>query len=573
MHKNTHSRLPRSSGSLDLTDISTLVPPASTLPPQPASGSPAHPSLLITDDSGASLPHSHERDDQQLLARFTSAANVLLSHQAPAKPDPAHLSASLSHPSGPNSRALSRISESSEYSAPSAYSSSETPRSSAQLASPTTPPRSPASSRAHSPPLPDFTFPQPPSHETQAHLSILPPPVPPQAYLPNAVLSGPGSPKKHHLPTRPLTTPVPCPNPRQVPVPRDVFARPPGQERVGSPYGGMMMPSEGASREVMVQLPGRGVLVSSAGRGGGGGHRQMDSDSSSAWATAEDEKQYGTGEVTRGGGVFYPGDGYSLSLSQTESNGNSNNRFTLDGDAGESRQRLPTGGWDREEEEEEGEKRGSNRRIWIALVVLALIGVGVGAGVGVGSRKKAEEGRENTAAAASSLVPSSAPSAATSSTYKSPFATVLLPSSSSTTTSSSTSSSPSTAPISYETTFAYSRSGAITVVPLTYTIPTSGIQTRPNGQWQFTEEVVLPAIASASGAQAGEGESFTSQLRFRVAPTSAVGSKKRDLMEERSRDRRERRDSELEEAREKEEKEELRRHMKGRMRRETRVIR
>ncbi|BGP19857.1 hypothetical protein JCM10213_003166 [Rhodosporidiobolus nylandii] len=517
-----HSKLPRSSGSLDLTELGAAPPP----PPPPPSA-PAHPSLLITDSSGSSssyVPHNDpfappgsgpQLSDQLLLAKFTGAAQTLLQAEASPPtssaplPNPAHLSVT-SLAGEPNPRTLSRISEASEYSqssfSPSAYGARESLPSSNERPS-TPPPRTisvSSSLRSPSPALPAFTFPAPPSH---AHLP------PPQPVLP-------GSPKKHHLPTRPLTTPLPAMNPALVPVPIDVFARPPGQERVGSPYGGMQQ-----QEPVMVQLPGRAAVLPAR-------HAHNASESSSAWATAEDEKGSFSSASKTGaqGGVFFPGDGYdSLSLQQTQS---TNNRFTLDAEP-----KAPRGAPGGQESGKKG-----NRRVWIALLLLAVVGIAVGVGVGVGKKRAASSSADSRNDLASAAFFSSASPTSSSP----PLDTVLLPTSSSASFSSASPSAAVDAPQTYSTTFGFSRSGATTVVPLTYTVPTSGIQTRSDGRWQFTEEVVLPAAGSGSGA----GGSFTSDLRFRIQPTGTGSSaadgaqqtdgvaRKRDLQSERMGERR-----------------------------------
>ncbi|GAA6037752.1 hypothetical protein JCM8097_002324 [Rhodosporidiobolus ruineniae] len=491
-------KFPRSGGSLDLTDPSTFPPPPE---PEPA---PSHPSLLITDSSGhASLPPDAPLSDHQYLAKFQQATQTLLSSDSS---NPAHLSAGYpSLPSAP--KALFRISEASEYSV-SAYSSATRDSTPQQ---PSTPPRSPSPSPIdpafprHVQPA-SFAFPAPPM---PAHL----PPTPAPAY-PGPATALPGSPKKHHLPSRPLTTPIPALYPQPVPVPIDDFAKPPGQERrVGSPeldrnqaYGG----------EAMVQLPGRAPVVVArdfAQPQYSAGHGQKESESSSMWATAEDEKGSDAfaaeGPV---GGVFFPGDGYdNVSLAASSSN----NRFTLDGPAGQMSGGGGGGGWT----QEEGGKRG-NRRIWWALLVLALIGVGVGVGVGVGGKKAHEASEKNAVGAASDSASSSLSSSAssTSTSSASPLKTVILPSAS----SSSATRTASAAVETFSTTFGFSRSGATTIVPLTYTIPTS-YQVRADGRWQFTEEVVLPAIATGRNGRDTAVGSFTSDLRFRVQPTASGG--------------------------------------------------
>ncbi|GAA5827877.1 hypothetical protein JCM11251_007713 [Rhodosporidiobolus azoricus] len=492
-------KFPRSGGSLDLTDPSTIPPPQHHQPAQPEP--PSHPSLLITDDSGRDsylAEPSATLSDADYLARFTSATNTLLSSSQSA-PNPGHLSVGTLPGGAPASKSLSRISEVSEYSV-SAYSSNtrdssnsspfgglapETPSHSAdpsRSSSPTPSPIDPAF--PHNAPPASFSFPVPPPH---AHLP------PPQPALPS-------SPKRHHLPSRPLTTPVPLANPSPVPVPIDNFARPPGQERAGSP--------------VMVQFPGRApVLPASSHQPPTAYHMQKDSETSSQWATAEDEK-FGSESSAFGAagvgatkaGVFFPGDGYD---GASLSGASSQNRFTLDADDRFRREKAPAGGW-----EEEGGKKG-NKRIWIALILVAIVAVAVGVGVGVGQKKANEDSKEKNAAAAeasdtSSSLSSSPTSSSTSSSSSLRTSIIRL---------SATSAPTAASAETYSTTFAFSRSGTSTVVPLTYTIPTS-YDVRANGQWQFTQEVVLPAIHTGGRATG----SFTSDLRFRVEPTTAASS-------------------------------------------------
>lgn len=524
-------KFPRSSGSLDLTDPESL--PSSSHNEQQS-----HPSLLITDSHGHASQPSDQFSDQHYLDRFTSAAESFGSSSSsspPSAPSGAHLSAAFSlAPSAP--KTLSRISERSEYSV-SAYSSNT--RDSSNPDPPSTPPRtlSPSPSPIdpafpHNGLQASFSFPTPP-----AHAQLPPPPASFSSgnYHLAALPSLPGSPIKHHLPTRPLTTPLPARNPTAIPVPVDNFAAPPSPHRSNSPYGG---------EEVMVQLPGRSPLGAEQQYQQQYQHAQKDSDSSSAWATAEDEKVHG--------GVFFPGDGYTdVSLVQTSSN-----RFTLDAVDGQVREKQPGEGW---AEEEDG-KRGNKWICW-GFLLLMLVGVGVGVGVGV-SQKKASEAK-SAAAAENAASSSSSSSSASIQTVLRPSVTSVSFSSahpSSSSSSSSRATAVATAAGTFTTTFAYSRSGATTVVPLTYTIPSS-YDVRANGQWQFTEAVVLPAIGTGSASG-----SFTSDLRFRVQPTSTAVSSasttskassatatttkvaKRDLQEERLADKRrwQRKDAEVE---------------------------
>ncbi|GAA6051393.1 hypothetical protein JCM3770_000496 [Rhodotorula araucariae] len=522
-------KFPRSHGSLDLTDPSSV--PA---PPAP-SGSRSHPSLLITDSSGDVQAQTAGLTDEEYLAKFTSATNSLLEGPAatgPATPNLAHLSTTL-YPS----KTLSRISEYSE----SAYSSVSRSRDSQEP--PPSPPRS-ENSRSSSPIVSpvdpafggepaSFSFPAPPAFHA-AHLSAQAPPlVPvttptsprpapshrltvanPDASSPLLSASGTESPvpaiTRHHLPSRPLTTPLPLANPAPVPVPLDNFAAPPSHGRSDSPqwsahsHGG----ATDDPREYMVQLPGRAVLPGGAGASAQrlSRHAQEDSQASTVWATAEDEKFSGAGAYDAGsfvGGGSVTGSG-------------SPNRFTLDdekiGVGRDLQQRRKvsdastatgTQGW---EPEPEQPRKGANRRLLWAFIVLVVIGVGVGVGVGVG-KKQADARHESDTLAASSLTSSAAPSSSTA--PSSSLRSIIRPSTTSAPTSSTTAKT-------YSTTFAYAQSGRSTVVPLTYTIPTS-YSTRADGRYQFTEPVVLPDLGTAGG-------SFTSELRFRVAPTATAAA-------------------------------------------------
>ncbi|GAA6001737.1 uncharacterized protein JCM10292_005016 [Rhodotorula paludigena] len=503
-------RFPRSNASLDLTD------PTSVPPPAVPSGSQSHPSLLITDSYGEKQPPAQGGlNDAEYLARFESATRTLLDQSTGlSTPNPAHLSAA-SYPAKP----LSRISEYSE----SAYSLGAYSRNSqepfaeapSRASSPATSPVDPAFGNMP----PSLSFPAPPVYAAHLSAQSAAPPVPvttptsPQptpslvraSGLSGLTVTNPDAPSipsegaspspspsitRHHLPSRPLTTPLPLSAPAPVPVPLDNFAAPPSDDRSASP-------AWSAHQEVMVQLPGRGpVLVGAGAAAVAAGQQQQqrfsrhipdDSQSTTIWATAEDEKfdpAYGTG-------------GYDgVSLVQSNEVGSSN-RFTLD-DAGEGYRAQRKGsaasstgtqGWD-----PEVPKRGANRRLWWAFAVLVIIGVAVGVGVGVGKRQADERRAEEDRASAS---PSSASASASAS-----LPSIVRPSATS-----------GGATTTYSTTFGYERSGSTTVVPLTYTIPTSYF-TRGDGRYQFTEDVVLPELSGLG--------SFTSELRFRVAPTGTA---------------------------------------------------
>uniref|UniRef100_A0A0K3CT62 FGENESH: predicted gene_13.97 protein n=2 Tax=Rhodotorula toruloides TaxID=5286 RepID=A0A0K3CT62_RHOTO len=539
-------KFPRSHGSLDLTDPATVPPP---------SGSQSHPSLLITDSYGQHQAPPAGSIDEQYLAKYTSVTQSLLNGAGPAppaQPNPAHLSTSSIYPS----KTLSRISEYSE----SAYSSVSRSRESQQ---------EPSTSSTHShnssaPSLvdpafalgtPSMSFPSPPQQAhlpTSAPLPATKPVVPAPAPIVLSVtnpdtphgLSPAPSLKKHHLPSRPLTTPVPTSNPVPLPVPIDNFAAPPGQERSGSPWNtGSPTPSQ--HQEVMVQLPGRGSVLAYNNRDSQ--HVQKDSEATTAWMTAEDEKY----------DSMYAGAYDPVSLVRTHSEEPSTNRFTLDDQEkvpqrkGSSSSASEMGADQRWREEDA--KKGNNRRVFLVLLALLLVGVAVGVGVGVSQKKASERNNlthvasgDSTDSIDTTALPSSLSGARPTPVSSASFQSVVLPPSSSPRTASLATSgaSPSrtivnAAAETFSTTFGFERDGKTTVVPLTYTIPTS-YWTRGDGRWQFTETVVLPNID-------GSG-SFTSDLRFRVAPTGtgqaasietgAVVKVRRDLQSERIKDAR-----------------------------------
>lgn len=162
--------------------------------------------------------------------------------------------------------------------------------------------------------------------------------------------------------------------------------------------------------------------------------------------------------------------------------------------AGEKLGEKGAQGW-----EKEGGRKNRNKRVLWCLLVLALIAVAIG--VPVGLTMKGDKSSTTTAADAASS--SALPSSITPSSLSTPSA----PTHTSTPLATPPASNPSTTP------YVYVLSGVTTTVDVVYTLPTS-YDTRTNGQWQFTQAVVLP---SASGTG-----SFTSSLRFRVDPTAAT---------------------------------------------------
>ncbi|GAA5889522.1 hypothetical protein JCM5296_005975 [Sporobolomyces johnsonii] len=508
--------LPRSLGSIDLTNHPALSSSSSASSDHHAfAAGPSHPSFLVTDSSANDVMPS-SLTDEQYLAKMTSATRTLLAH--PSSQSSGHLSSSYPATSG---KALSRISEYSEsaYSADGATSARNsrepqglTPSASTQTVT--------SESSSSAPTNPSFLFPAPPSHAPLS--SSDPEPSAALSYSHYAAPALPGSPQRSHLPSRPitaLTTPLPTSNPAPVPVPIVNFANPAAEVRSDSPYAAVMLRANGApaAKEVMVQLPGRAVTT-----GPNAAYQSHESKPSDATTWTASGMTLDSMDKDAGAGAY---DTISLAPSgSSTAGGASHHRFTLD------HHEKPRGaalggaqGW----EKEGGRRKGNKRLLW-CLLLLAVVGAAVGVGVGVGAKKHSSEKSVQADAGAAAAESSSSASSS------SPLQTLILPSTTAAASASSTddtrssASRTATAVPTYSTTFAYGTSGRATVVPLTYTIPSS-YDTRENGQWQFTEAVVLPSL-SGSG-------SFTSELRFRVAPTgTAVARKKRDLGGERRRD-------------------------------------
>lgn len=322
----------------------------------------------------------------------------------------------------------------------------------------------------------------------------------------------PGSPSpgvtRHHLPSR-LTTPHPIPlHASSAPVPVDNFAAP----RSDSPH----------------------VFVPS--------HRKQDSSISDAWREKNDYHTFAApargsedefGRTTVDGGEsdaesrhrFTLGDDtYAYNARHLASgdmrNGSLGKEMNMmDGGGRGAVASMPKGaqGW-----ENEGGRRKRNVKMLWCLAILVIIGVAVGVGVGVSKSNEAKE-RDSSAAAASGASSSSSggESLATADTASSSptvdalatsVISVTTPSATSLHTSTTRSSATATAQATYSTSFAFASGSLTTTVPLTYTIPSS-YDVRGNGQYQFTEEVVLPSLGTNGG-------SFTSSLRFRIAPTA-----------------------------------------------------
>ncbi|TKA54772.1 hypothetical protein B0A53_02581 [Rhodotorula sp. CCFEE 5036] len=531
-------KFPRSQASLDLSEADRAAKNAEAGP----SGSVSHPSLLVTDSHGQPTGVDEEQD----VVRFSDAAAQVA--------NPAHLSASMFP-----SKSLSRISEYSE----SAYSSGWHSRDSQDRT------QSPSLSYLYSPKqrassTASFSFPAPPpeAHLAAAAASSSSSPTPILATAPLAPSPAPvafrvvnpdernpdeglTAPRKHHLPSRPLTTPFPSEGLAPVPVPLDNFAAPPGRERADSPLYGSASGSRPSSPEeyrqnVMVQVPGQAVLSQDPHRYSSHAPAASQSTTQTAWQSAEedfDAKFDSRSALFNSNGGAYDSaaafGGISDDYDAYPERGASANRFTLDDDEKVRQRRRQDSdasavaasnggqGWDPERE-----KKGSNKWIWWSLLALLLIGAAVGLGVGLSKKHNNDAAATANGAQRAAAASDSAASAPASSSLTIP--TILHPSSAtpasfssvapSASDSASVSASPTTTPAAndavetFSTTFGYERGGSTTVVSLTYTIPTS-FATRTNGQWQFTEPVVLPNLD-------GTG-SFTSDLRFRVQPTTS----------------------------------------------------
>ncbi|GAA5990428.1 hypothetical protein JCM10908_007367 [Rhodotorula pacifica] len=557
-------KFPRSQASLDLSEANRAAASGgdNNAPQAGPSGSVSHPSLLVTDSYGqpAGL------DDEQDVVRFSDATTSAAPKSGPSgsQPNPAHLSASLFP-----SKSLSRISEYSE----SAYSSGSHSRDSQDRA------QSPTLSYLYSPKQREtstssYSFPAPPpsAHLAASSSSTIPAPIlatAPLAPSPAPVAfrvrnpderhpdEGLAAPRKHHLPSRPLTTPFPSEGLAPVPVPLDNFAAPPGRERADSPHHagatGSRSPSPEEYRQAnnmtMVQIPGQAVIAQDPHRYSYHVPGASQSTTQTAWQSAEedfDAKFDSRSALFNSNGGAYDSaaafGGISDDYDTYPERGASANRFTLDDDEKVRRRRqdsdgasaLSSGvqGWDPERE-----KKGSNKWIWWSLLALLVIGAAVGLGVGLSKKHQNDSASvENAAQRAAAGSPSSDASIGASAPASLTIPTVLHPSSAtvsfsspadataavssatvSTTDAASTSATPTStaapdnAVETFSTTFGYERDGSTTVVPLTYTIPSS-FDTRTNGQWQFTERVVLPNLS-------GTG-SFTSDLRFRIQPTT-----------------------------------------------------
>jgi hypothetical protein len=372
-----------------------------------------------------------------------------------------------------------------------------------------------------------FSFPAPPAHSSPPAPTVPLPQIPQSRETvvspsPWAYPALPGSPSRSHLPSRPitaLTTPLPTSNPSPLPVPLSNFAPQFPSSRINNER----QPSNDMSPH-MVQLPGRAVTADPRASY----HHSQPSDST-AWTM---EGKYSTDKDP-----YAAYDAVSIAPSTSSRGGGggaeSNHRFTLDNNE-KSPSRLgnvlPV-------------KKGANRTLLWVLAVLAVIGIAVGTGLGVGLKNLKKEQNANS----DGVVGVDSPVSSSQETQPSK----LLPTSSSSSSivfssPSPSRSGPSLAMISAEafsTTFGYRVGSKTTVVPLSYTIPTSYF-TRDDGRIQFTEEVLLPSLD-------GQG-SFTSDLRFRVpAPTETASSSRststattkkmlvrRDLQAERKGDRR-----------------------------------
>ncbi|GAA5911346.1 uncharacterized protein JCM6883_000061 [Sporobolomyces salmoneus] len=512
-------RFPRSQGSLDLTDpnLPTATSSSSLSTSSPEMQQQPRPSFVITNATPQDgiFPQG-STDQEQHLARMTSATRTLLS-----SPSTQHLS--INGPGAGNGKTLSRISEYSEsaYSADgSSRPNSREPEPRPQAQTGLTPSASTSTNESSqngtTPTTMSFSFPAPPAHSSPPAPTIPLPRIPPQSQpesqsretvvspSPWAYPALPGSPSRSHLPSRPitaLTTPLPTSNPNPVPVPISNF--------VPHFHPGRADPRLNNNHEssTMVQIPGRAVTDPRASY-----HHSQPSDST-AWTM---EGKYSIDKDPYGG-VY---DAVSIAPS-AGGGGESNHRFTLDNNE-KSPSRLgnvlPV-------------KKGANRTLWWIFGILAVIGIALGVGLGVGLKglNKETENDDGVVGVGSASDGEGQPSQSR-----------LLPTA--TTSSSDIFSSPSSRtgpsiaminPDAFSTTFGYRIGSQTTVVPLSYTIPTSYF-TREDGRIQFTQEVVLPSLGS-------QGGSFTSDLRFRVpdtataSPTSTMRRmrEKRDSLNER----------------------------------------
>ncbi|GAA5960920.1 hypothetical protein JCM3765_007538 [Sporobolomyces pararoseus] len=496
-------RFPRSQGSLDLTDPNLPSASSSSSLSHPEMQQP-RPSFVITNATPQDgIPHSGS--EQQHLARMTSATRTLLSHPNSSQSSQ-HLSiGGLSNGGGGNGKTLSRISEYSEsaYSADgSSRPNSHEPEARSLTQAGLTPSASTStnesSNNGTTPTTMSFAFPAPPAHSSPPAPTGPLPEIPQSRETvvspsPWAYPTLPGSPSRSHLPSRPitaLTTPLPTSNPHPVPVPISNFA----------PHSRNEPRPSNETSSTMVQLPGRAVTADPRASC----HHSQPSDSTLAWTM---EGKYSTDK-----NPYAAYDAVSIAPSSSThgggGGGESNHRFTLDNNE-KSPSRLgnvlPV-------------KKGANRTLLWVLAILAVIGIALGTGLGVGLKnlKKEQDANSDGVVGVDSSLPSSDNSQ--------PSKSVLLPTPTASTSSvvfnspsaASSQSGPSIAMINAEafsTTFGYRIGSKTTVVPLSYTIPTSYF-TREDGRIQFTEEVILPSLD-------GEG-SFTSDLRFRVPPTDSA---------------------------------------------------
>lgn len=194
----------------------------------------------------------------------------------------------------------------------------------------------------------------------------------------------------------------------------------------------------------------------------------------------------------------------------------------------------------------------AQRLMW-CLALLAIVGIAVGVGVGVSLKKRHDAEQANAVSEDSGWSGSSGSAASTADQSNSlptpmtslPTSTSRRPRSTATrvvTTPSATrlltrptagATTPAGGPVVYSTTYAFAQGPYTTAVPVTYTIPIAEdeVQTREDGRLQFTQEVVLPDLRTATR----EGERprvITSRVRFRVVderPTAVPGKRARLL--------------------------------------------
>ncbi|GAA5845607.1 hypothetical protein JCM3766R1_003528 [Sporobolomyces carnicolor] len=485
-------RFPRSQRSLDLTTTTSHEQQRPS------------PTLVITNATA--------QDDLPHLDRMTLATRTLLSSSSSSSKNDNNQHLSIN---ALNEKTLSRISEYSEsaYSADDAASHSRSRPNSHEPTTSTTRTTSFAFPGAPSPPRSHPTAPLPPVPATVR--DVVSPSPSPWAYP-----TLPGSPSRSHLPSRPitaLTTPLPSANPNPVPVPISNFAPTAHHDHMM-----VQIPGRAATRPAGVDhssQPSDSTLTSSSRRHNDGGRPYADDD---------DAKRYYYNEKDGFGDAYD-----AVSIAPSSLIESTNNRFTLDhhpNDDDDERRRHGDDDDDKSSNYKSPSrlghvlpKRGANRKLFvIVLTVVVVVAIALGTGLGLGLKNltssRARQGGGDDDDGVVGVVGGNESSSSSLGGGKS----ILLPTETETPSSSSsvvrTGGGPSVALVNdqvFSTTFGYRVGSATTVVPLSYTIPTSYF-TRDDGRIQFTQDVVLPSLAV-------DGGSFTSELRFRVpAPTTST---------------------------------------------------